>query len=88
MACMECVHVCPVEKTLELKLQWSNLKLSVYALAAVVLIIYYSFIGFAQVTGNWQNDIPVHEYVERIQDIDNPIYTHNRGNVVTDDTQY
>ena len=81
MACLECVESCPVEHTLEFKSKWYDKSLSGYRLAAVILIIYISFVSFGKITGHWDNSITIDEYIMRIQDIDNPVYEHNRGSV-------
>ena len=86
MACLACVESCPVENTLEFRLRRFGKKLSPFSLAAAILLIYISFVSFGMVTGHWENDISYHEYMMRIQDIDNPIYEHNRGSVVTDES--
>ena len=86
MACLACVEACPVDNTLEFKLKKSRLKFSSYGLAAAILVIYFSFVSYGKLTGHWENDISLHEYMVRIKDIDKPIYDHNRGRIVTDES--
>jgi len=88
MACLRCVDVFPVKNTLNFKLKKRRIKLTGYALILLLLIIYASFVGIGMITGNWENSITVHEYVERTQDLDNLVYDHNRGKVVTDESDY
>ena len=81
MACLACVEKCPVENTLDFRLSGSRITLSAYTACIVLLLIYFSFWGGAKLTGYWNNSVSLNEYIERIQDIDNPLYNHNRGNV-------
>ena len=36
---------------------------------------------FARITGHWHNAISDQEYQRRVQEINKPIYDHNRGQV-------
>ncbi|HDY89474.1 MAG TPA: 4Fe-4S dicluster domain-containing protein [bacterium] len=86
MACMACVEACPVDNTLEFNIKKHRMNLSVYGLAVVLLFIFFSFVSFGRITGNWENSISTHEYMVRIKDINNPLYDHNRGRIVTDES--
>ncbi|MHB9027665.1 MAG: 4Fe-4S dicluster domain-containing protein [Candidatus Latescibacterota bacterium] len=79
MACLACVEACPIYSTLGLELPRKRFALSGYRLAALIAVIFFAFIGIGMMTGNWRNGVSVHEYWERIRDIQNPIYDHNRG---------
>ena len=62
------------------------MKLSDIGLAVVLLFIFFSFVSFGRITGNWENSVSTHEYMVRIKDINNPLYDHNRGRIVTDES--
>ena len=62
--CMSCVDVCPVKDTLELKLVYSNKKVSKKIIAAGVVAIYFAIIAIGMISGNWQNNIPKEKYIE------------------------
>ena len=85
MLCMACVEHCPEENTLGVRLAQKKLKLSGYSLAVLILSIYISFVFIGKITGNWHSSIPLTEYIIRIKDMNNPIYDHNRGKIITND---
>ena len=78
-ACLMCIDACPSTQALDFSLPKSRAKLSRRALLMTVTGVFVIGIGIAQWTGNWQNAISQDEYRARIQDINNPVYTHNRG---------
>ncbi|GAB4322508.1 MAG: 4Fe-4S binding protein [Candidatus Zixiibacteriota bacterium] len=78
-ACLQCVDACPSAGALEFSLPKNKVKLSRRAMLITVTGIFVIGIGIAQWTNNWQNSISQDEYRARIQDINNPVYTHNRG---------
>jgi polyferredoxin len=80
-ACMECINDCPSAEALHISLPKGRAKLSRRAVLIAVTGIFVVGIGFAQLTGHWQNSITPEEYSRRIRDINNPVYTHNRGQV-------
>lgn len=72
--CMDCVAACPVPGALEMRVGRRTVPPLAYA-AAVVGLFLAGYAG-ARITGNWATAISDAEYVERIQDIDSPLYTH------------
>lgn len=84
-ACMECINVCPSAEALHFSLPKGKAKFSRRGLLIAVTGIFFIGIGLAQLTGHWQNAITDQEYSKRIQDINNPVYTHNRGQVPSED---
>jgi len=63
-ACMNCVDVCPVADTLELKsLLPKKKKINKKAVAIGVVSIFMAVTGFGIITGNWQNNISRDEYL-------------------------
>jgi hypothetical protein len=43
--------------------------------------VFIAITGLAMLTDRWQNRISKEEYVRRIQNIESPLYQHNRGQV-------
>lgn len=62
-SCMNCVDACPVANTLELKFTPTKKIISTKWVAIGVVGIFMAVTGFAIITGNWQNNIPVEEYI-------------------------
>jgi len=60
--CMACIDACPVNDTLTLKVAGKK-KLSKIHVVYGIILIYVSIIGYAILSGNWQNDIPKEEYL-------------------------
>lgn len=58
--CLNCVKSCPVDKTLELKS--TSLILTPRRVALSILIIWFSVIAFAKLTGHWETNIPPEMY--------------------------
>ena len=75
--CMDCISVCPVKNTLELKTQgfprhvWSPLKLGV-----VILGLFAVFVYTAEITGHWKSSVAETEFRMRFKEIDSPAYAH------------
>lgn len=62
--CLNCVDVCPVKDTLELKtILPGRKKISKKVLAIGVVLIFMLVTGIAMLTGNWQNNITKEEYL-------------------------
>ncbi|MGE5861614.1 MAG: 4Fe-4S binding protein [Ignavibacteria bacterium] len=63
-ACMNCIDVCPVADTLELKwLLPKKKKINKNAVAIGVISIFTVITGIGMITGNWQNNITREEYL-------------------------
>lgn len=63
--CLNCVDVCPVKDTLELKtILPGRKKISKKMVAIGVVSIFMLVTGFAMLTGNWQNNITREEYLK------------------------
>lgn len=65
--CMECVAVCPSEGALNLALPpWTHAprdgKLSPWAVAAGIAILFSGIVGYAKASGYWDGDVPDHIY--------------------------
>lgn len=63
-SCLNCVDVCPVKDTLELKTILPNkFKIGKRVVAIGVVAIFMAVTGLGMVTGYWQNDISKEEYL-------------------------
>jgi polyferredoxin len=64
-SCMNCVDVCPVADTLELKTMTptKNIKVTKKAVAIGVVSIFLLITGAGMFTGNWQNNMTADEYL-------------------------
>jgi polyferredoxin len=80
-ACMECVKACPVIDTLELRATKRGPAIPAPVLAALVVGLFVAVTGMAMLTGHWQNSISKEEYQRRFNEINSPLYQHNRGEV-------
>jgi polyferredoxin len=78
-ACLQCVAVCPEKDTLYLSATRRKgiIKPLAYALIVCMLFVGGSLVG--RVTGNWQTAISNHEYLFHVNNLDMPLYQHNRG---------
>ncbi|MBD3219114.1 MAG: 4Fe-4S binding protein [candidate division Zixibacteria bacterium] len=80
--CMACVDVCPVQDTLDMKLPGgTKISPKTYVIAAF-LAFSIPILAF-KISGYWHNNISEAEYREHIENIDSPLYHHNRGQVMT-----
>jgi polyferredoxin len=77
--CLECVAVCPVKDTLEVRARGKAV--SARTVAALVVGIFLGVTGLAMASGHWQNTISREEYLRRFIHLDSPMYQHARGHV-------
>ncbi len=56
-ACMECVAVCPAEKTLFLAPSPRRV-MPAWTVAAGIALIFFGTVGYARVSGHWQTNVP------------------------------
>lgn len=73
--CLDCLAVCPVAGALEVKTLGPRRPSALGFAGMVVGLFLAGYVG-ARVTGNWANQIPDTEYVDRIQRIDSGVYAH------------
>ena len=78
-ACLNCVDVCPVSETLELKTitPWQNRKVSKRMVAIGVVSIFMFVTGAGILSGNWQNNITKEEYLLHFEKMES--YEHPTG---------
>lgn len=63
-SCLNCVDVCPVKDTLDLKIVGSKKKTNKKTVAFGVVLLFVSITGLGILTGNWQNKVPKEVYIE------------------------
>ncbi len=78
-SCLECVAVCPVVETLEVRARGKTV--SPRRVAALVVGVFVLVTGFAMAIGAWRNRIAPAEYLRRFTRLDSPMYQHQRGGV-------
>jgi polyferredoxin len=62
--CMECVAVCPAEEALQLATpRWiGSARMSPWAVAAGIAVLFFGIVGYAKAAGYWSGDIPDYVY--------------------------
>jgi ferredoxin len=73
--CLDCVAACPVKDALSVRTVGRR-SVSPRSFATALLLIFMAGYLGARAAGSWQNDIPDREYVERVQEMDSPVYGH------------
>jgi polyferredoxin len=76
-ACMNCLDVCPVSDTLNLHSTIARRPVSKKLVAVGVAGLFMLITGLGMATGYWQNDIPVHQYIEQRERV--KMYGHPTG---------
>jgi polyferredoxin len=76
MSCLECVEVCPVRNTLDVRTLPGNRRIPAWIFGALVVGIFAGITGLAMLTGNWKNGITQEEYQQHFLHIDTPMYLH------------
>jgi ferredoxin len=79
IGCFDCVISCPVKGALDLKLIGNRKVVSLKVYGIILLIVFFMLIGLAQITNHWNTSISAGEYKKRIQEINNPAYSHPGG---------
>lgn len=64
LGCMECVAVCPAEGALDMTV--AKRRLSAWAMAAGVALVFFGVVGYAQWMGYWHTNIPSGVYQDLI----------------------
>jgi len=81
MSCLECVQVCPVKNTLDVRTHFTEKQIPNWVYGSLVVGVFVAITGAAMLFGYWQNSITKEEYLHRFQNLDSPAYQHNRGSV-------
>jgi polyferredoxin len=79
--CLECVEVCPVKNTLDMQVSSTSIRIPNWIFGILVVGVFIAITGLGIITGHWQNIISKEEYLKRFQELDSPLYQHNRGQV-------
>jgi Pyruvate/2-oxoacid:ferredoxin oxidoreductase delta subunit len=80
-SCLQCVQVCPVKDTLDIRLSATSRPVRNWVLGVLVSGVFVAITGLAMLTGHWQNSMTKEEFQRRFQQLDAPIYQHFRGEV-------
>jgi len=80
-SCYNCIEACPVKNTLVMSTSRQNRELPSWIFGILVAGVFIAITGLAMFTGHWKNDISKEEYAKRFQQIESPLYQHNRGQV-------
>jgi polyferredoxin len=80
-SCLECVVVCPVKNTLEMRGAGKTFKAG--WIAVLVMGVFFGVMGGAMALGHWKNQLTTEEYLRRFSRLDSPLYQHARGQVPT-----
>jgi hypothetical protein len=48
---------------------------------AIIVGLFLAGTSAARLSGVWQNQISQEEYIRRVQNLNDPLYQHNRGQV-------
>ncbi|MCX6121588.1 MAG: 4Fe-4S binding protein [Ignavibacteriales bacterium] len=81
MSCYACVESCPVKNTLVMSAGSTNKLIPAWVFGILIVGVFIAVTGLAMLTGHWQNSVSIEEYAKRIQNIESPLYQHNRGQV-------
>jgi polyferredoxin len=81
MSCYACVEACPVKDTLVMSAGSNSKSIPSWIFGFLIVGVFIAVTGMAMLTGHWQNNISKDEYLKRIQNIESPLYQHNRGQV-------
>jgi polyferredoxin len=81
MSCYACVEVCPVKDTLAMRVNTKSQAVPSWIFGILLAGVFIAITGLAMIAGRWQNGISKEEYAKRIQNIESPLYQHNRGHV-------
>lgn len=81
MSCLQCVEVCPVRETLDLRSSLTKAQIPQWVFGSLIVGVFLALTGLAMLTGHWHNSISKEEYLKRFQNLESPLYEHNRGSV-------
>lgn len=78
-SCLNCLDVCPVKDTLEVKSVFTKKTISTRTIAATIVIIFMFVTGIGMISGNWENKISTDEYLFHMKNIESSTYSHPTG---------
>ncbi len=79
--CLRCVEECPVKETLVLRTKKNSASVPNWIMGVLVVGVFVAITGLGMLTSHWHNLISKEEYLFRFQNLDSPVYQHNRGSV-------
>ena len=68
-SCLNCLDVCPIDDTLNVKLSGTKKTISKTMIAIGIVGIFLLVTGLGMLTGNWQNNITPEQYIYLQQDV-------------------
>jgi hypothetical protein len=74
---LNCVDVCPVADTLNVRNILVKRKVSKKAVAIIIVVLFMAVTGLGIITGRWQNDVTKEEYIHHYKLINS--YGHPAG---------
>lgn len=80
-SCLRCVEECPVKETLVLRARKNSASVANWIMGILVIGVFIAVTGLGMLTSHWQNSVSKDEYLYRFQNLDSPVYNHNRGEV-------
>jgi ferredoxin len=78
-SCLNCIDACPVKETLEVKSVLTKKTLKTKTVAIGVVVIFMAVTGLGMITGNWQNNMEISDYMLHIKNIESSTYSHPTG---------
>ena len=81
MSCLECVEICPVKNTLDIRMTRKSRPVPTWVFGSLVAGVFIVITGFAMLTDHWQSAITKEEYQRRFRELNSPLYQHFRGEV-------
>lgn len=82
-ACYRCIAACPEKDTLGMGLVGTRTTLPGRVFGAMMVGVFMLVTGLAMFSGLWRNGIPLEEYRQRLQELDDPVYRHAQGRTVS-----
>jgi polyferredoxin len=80
-ACLKCVSVCPETDTLTMSAFKRQGVLKPWMVAVGICLIFIGGSLAGRMTGHWQTNISINEYLFHVRHLSLPMYQHNRGQV-------
>jgi polyferredoxin len=74
-SCLNCIDVCPVDDTLEVKNVFGNKTVSKRVIAFGIVLIFIAVTGIGMLTGHWRNNVTKEDYLtihKNLDSIDHP----------------
>ena len=69
-SCMNCLDVCPVADTLEVKNIFGNKTVSKRFISSGIMLIFIAVTGIGMLTGHWRNKVTKEEYIKIYKNLD------------------